>query len=205
MKKQILFIRGGECFDSKEDFYRFLRIAEINLIPEDKKHWRDEVIEKISDNYDSIVPTMPVRENSDYEAWKIWFERHLEFIYDESPIFLGTSLGGTFLLKYLSENNFSKKISQLHLVAPCVSDEGQELEKLGSFNFDVSKIDRIKNICNDIHVWHSKDDTNVPFFNSEIVMKNLPEASLHIFADRGHFNIESFPEIIEVIKNIKEK
>lgn len=204
MKKQIVFIRGGECFANKEDFYTFLRTTKIYQYEnENKEHWRDGVVEKISEKYDSLVPDMPARENSDYEAWRIWFERHLEYVRDENPIFVGTSLGGTFFLKYLSENNFSKKLSQLHLVAPCVSDEEQELEKLGSFEFDITKINNIKNICDDIHVWHSKDDTNVPFFNSEMVLKNLPEAKLHVFEDKGHFQIESFPEIIEVIKQAK--
>ncbi len=202
-KKQIIFIRGGECFSGKEDFYTFLRSVKIDLLQEDDKHWRDDVIEKISDLYEPLVPNMPVRENSDYGAWKIWFERHLEFIYDENPIFVGTSLGGTFFLKYLSENDFSQNILQLHLIAPCVTDEGQELEKLGTFEFDVTKIYKINNICKDIHVWHSKDDTNVPFLNSEIVINNLPEANLHVFDDRGHFHIESFPEIIDIIKQAK--
>jgi len=204
MKKQIIFIRGGECFANKEDFYTFLRTTKIYQYEnENNKHWRDEVIEKISDTYDSLVPDMPVRENSDYEAWKIWFERHLEYVYDENPIFVGTSLGGTFFLKYLSENNFSKKLLQLHLIAPCVTDEGQELEKLGSFEFDITKINKISSICKNIHLWHSKDDTNVPFLNGEIVKIHLPEACFHVFEDKGHFQVESFPEILEVIKQAK--
>jgi predicted alpha/beta hydrolase family esterase len=202
MKKQIIFIRGGECFENQEDFYTFLRTTDINLF-ENRKHWRDDVIEKISDIYEPLVPNMPVRENSDYEAWKIWFERYLNFVYDKNPIFVGTSLGGTFFLKYLSENSLAMNILQLHLIAPCVTDEGQELEKLGTFEFDVTKINKISNICDDIHLWHSKEDTNVPFLNSEIVMKYLPKANLHVFEDKGHFQIESFPELLEVIKQAK--
>ncbi len=201
MKKQIIFIRGGETFANKEDFYTFLNTTDINPY-ENKKHWRDEVIEKIAETYDPLVPNMPLRENSDYKAWKIWFDRHLDFIYDESPILVGTSLGATFLLKYLSENGFSKKISQLHLMAPCVTDEGQQLEKLSTFEFDVTKINKISNLCKDIHLWHSKDDKFVPFKNSEIVKENLPDAFFHILEDKGHFNIESFPEILEVIKKV---
>ena len=203
MKKQIIFIRGGECFEKQEDFYKFLSIAPIDPYEEKRIHWRDRVIEAISDRYDPVVPNMPVRENSDYIAWKIWFERHLDFIYDENPIFVGTSLGGTFLLKYFSENGFSKKISQLHLVAPCVTNEGQELEKLSSFEFDVTLINKILDFCEDIHLWHSKDDTNVPIRNSEIVKENLPNAIFHIFDNLGHFQVESFPEMIEAINKAK--
>ncbi len=199
MKKQIIFIRGGETFSNKDDFYYFLKTTEIYT---NKKeiNWRDEIIDILINTHEALVPSMPVRENSDYEAWKIWFERHLDYIYDESPILVGTSLGATFLLKYLSENGFSKKISQLHLIAPCVNDDGQELERLSTFEFDITKINTISDICNDIHLWHSKDDSCVPFSNGELVKLNLPSANFHIFEDKGHFHIESFPEILEVIK-----
>lgn len=202
MKKQILFIRGGETFANKEDFYTFLKNKKID--PYEKRiYWRDELIDSLIEKYDSLVPNMPVQENSDYDAWKIWFEKYLDFIYDEQPILIGTSLGATFLLKYLSENSFSKKISQLHLIAPAVTDEGQELEKLASFEFEITKINKITEFCEDIHLWHSKDDIFVSFINGELVKKNLPSAEFHVFEDRGHFFMKTFPEILEVIKKAK--
>ena len=53
---------------------------------------------------------MPCKFMVDYEAWKIWFERHFQFLQKE-VILIGWSLGGRFLLKYLSENKFPFKIS----------------------------------------------------------------------------------------------
>ena len=105
MQKQIIFIRGGESFEKEEDFYKY--ISKIELDPyENKKNWRDWIIWALSETHDVLVPTMPAKQNSDYTAWKIWFERHFDFIYDKNPILIGHSLGATFLLKYLSENNF---------------------------------------------------------------------------------------------------
>jgi len=122
-KKQILFIRGGESFDNQEDFYKY--ISTVSLDPYNKtKEWRDWIIWALEDSYDLICPLMPNKQNADYVAWKIWFERHFQFINNEKPILIGHSLGGGFLLKYLSENNFPKKISQLHLVAPYVENNG---------------------------------------------------------------------------------
>lgn len=201
-KKQIIFIRGGEVFDNMEDMYEYLRTVKCD--PYNKtKEWRDWIIWALEESYDLICPLMPNKQNADYKAWKIWFERHLEFITDDNPILIGHSLGGAFLLKYLSENSFPKKILQLHLVAPYVENNGIHLEKLNTFTFDLETINKIKNMCNEIHLWHSKDDNSVPFSHSELVKKNIPTAEFHIFDDRGHFRQPAFPEILEVINKSK--
>ncbi|MFA6251516.1 MAG: alpha/beta hydrolase [Candidatus Paceibacterota bacterium] len=205
MKKQIIFIRGGEVFDNMEDMYEYLRTVKCD--PYNKtKEWRDWIIWALEESYDLICPLMPNKQNADYTAWKIWFERHFEFITDDNPILIGHSLGGAFLLKYLSENGFSKKILQLHLVAPYVENNGIYLEKLNTFAFDIKKINKIKDMCNEIHLWHSRDDNSVPFSHSELVKKNISTAEFHIFDDRGHFRQPAFPEILEVInKSIYER
>ena len=201
-KKQILFIRGGESFDNQEDFYKY--ISTVSLDPYNKtKEWRDWIIWALEDSYDLICPLMPNKQNADYVAWKIWFERHFQFINNEKPILIGHSLGGGFLLKYLSENNFPKKISQLHLVAPYVENNGIYLEKLNTFEFDVKKINVIKDICEETHLWHSKDDNAVPFSHSELIKENISSVEFHVFKDRGHFRQPAFPEILEVINKAK--
>ncbi|MBP9712000.1 MAG: alpha/beta hydrolase [Candidatus Pacebacteria bacterium] len=201
-KKQILIVRGGESFDNEENFFEYLRTVKLDLY-EDKRNWRDWIIWALSETHDVLVPLMPCKQKAQYEAWQIWFERHLEFLHDDSPILVGHSLGATFLLKYLSENKFPKRIKQLHLVAPYVTDEYEiYLERLGTFKFDINKINTIKDICDEIHVWHSKDDKVVAFQNAEIVKNNLPETILHVFEDRGHFNQPAFMELLQVIKEV---
>lgn len=202
MKKQIIFIHGGTPFENIEDFYENLRRKEIDPY-RDERRWSNLLSVDLGDSYEVFLPKMPVKENADYKAWKIWFEKYFPFIKDESPILIGHSLGGTFLLKYLSENGFSKAISQLHLVSPAVFDDGLTLEKLSSFHFDIKKINKISEICKEIHLWHSKDDNIVPLKHSESVKENLPSAEFHVLNGREHFNIISFPEILEVIKKVE--
>ncbi len=197
MKKQILFIHGGSCYEKMEDLYEYLRTKPINL-NKDKK-WTELLNINLGENYEVISPTMPIKHNADYEAWKIWFERYVEFI-EKEVILIGHSLGGTFVLKYLSENSFSKRISQLHLIAPAVFDDGLTSEKLLTFSFDITKINIISDICSDIHLWASKDDDCVSFENSERVKENLPSIEFHVFEDKKHFNDPTFPELLEVIK-----
>ena len=201
-KKQIIFIRGGETFENKEGFYEYIKTVKLDPYKE-KKYWRDWIIWALSENYDMLVPLMPCKQDADYLAWKIWFERHLEFVHDEAPILIGHSLGGTFLLKYLSENKFPKKISQLHFVSAPVGDEGLFLEKLNSFEFNLENLSKINDLQAEIHLWHSEDDNVVPFKNFDIIKKYLSKANFHVFKDRGHFNQPSFPEILEVINKLK--
>lgn len=198
-KKQILFMRGGESFGSRADYLEFLRTVPVDPYLQRKK-WRDWLAEKLEGSYEMLVPSMPCQENADYESWKIWFERHLPFLHDPKPVLIGNSLGGTFLLKWLSENTFPKRISQLHLVAAWTIDD-LSLSKMSTFAFDAAKISTISGKCDEVHVWQSKDDTVVPFENAELIMKHLPDASLHVFDDRQHFNQPEFPEMLQVIQS----
>lgn len=203
-RKQILIIRGGETFEKIDDFYEYLRTVKIRN-PENDRNWRDWIIWALSDKFDVVAPLMPSKQNADYIAWKIWFERYLDQITDSDPIIIGHSLGATFLLKYFSENTFSKKIKQLHFIAPLIRDEfSLYLEKLGSFNFDTTKISVVKDIAKCIHIWHSKDDDVVPFANAELVKSFLPSAVMHVFDDRKHFNQPAFVELLLEIQKENE-
>ena len=203
MKKQIMLIRGGETFASKEDFYKYISETEINPY-QNLTYWRSWLTLILDETHEFLTPDMPAKENSDYNAWKIWFEKYIKYINNDGIILIGYSLGTTFILKYLSENNFTKKISQLHLVASCVTDEGiTSLERLSTFEFDIEEMNKIADLCDDIHIWHSKDDTCAPYLNSLIVKNHIPSASLHSFDDRGHLFTETFPELLEVIKKAK--
>lgn len=203
MKKQIIFIKGGETFENEKDFYRYLDELDFNPY-EVRTSWREWLMGILDESHEFIIPNMPARENADYNAWKIWFEKYLKFIDDKGIILIGYSLGTTFILKYLLENKFLKKISQLHLVAPCVTNQGiTTLEKLSTFEFDINNLNKVIELCDDIHLWHSEDDDCVPYLNSQIIKENISNAELHSFKNMGHLWQPEFPEILEVIKQAK--
>jgi hypothetical protein len=58
---------------------------------------------------------------------------------------VGHSLGAMFLTKYLAENEFPIQISQLHLVAPVLDDQGlnEGDNYLGDFAYEVNDIKNI--------------------------------------------------------------
>lgn len=200
MKQQILVVHGGTTFNTYNEYLSFLRKSEISL--EDfhsHSDWKDNLQNMLGLNYDVFQPTFPCKKNAKYEEWKIWFEKIVPLL-DDNPIFIGHSLGGIFLAKYLSENIIPLKIKAVILVAAPFDDIGTD-RSLGSFKVNESLnnlVDQVKNI----YLIQSKDDPSVSFENVEKYMKTLPDAKTLIFENRGHFRQERFPEIVELIKNI---
>lgn len=195
MKKQVIIIHGGEAFATHEEYLDYLKNREVTreyFYP--RKNWKNNLPQELGADYEILVPRMPCQDNAKYSEWQIWLERLLPFVKDET-ILLGGSLRGLFLAKYLSENKFPKKISALFLVAAPHSD----MEK--SIDFNLKKpLDGVVKQCSTIHLYHSRDDVEVLVKEAEKYQKAWPAAKLHIFTDRGHFQQEHFPEIVEEIK-----
>lgn len=203
MQKQIIYIHGGDSFESYDDYIKYLKETEFSIDWfVQKKKWKMSLVDELGDEFQILMPDMPNKFNAVYEEWKIWFEKMIPFIND-GVILIGHSQGGIFLAKYLSENNYPKKISALMLVAPVYNNTPE----VGSFKLVGARhgaplLDNVSKQCGNIHLFQSKDDSVVPFSESEEYRKELPDAKFHIFEDRGHFLQETFPEIIEEIKKI---
>ena len=99
---QIFLVHGGMTFKSKKDYLDYLKTRDISISKKIK--WYDTYLEEnLGNNYKIIRPRMPLQDNARYEEWKIHFERHIPYLKD-NIILIGSSLGGIFLAKYLSEN-----------------------------------------------------------------------------------------------------
>ena len=142
---------------------------------------------------------MPDSNNAQYIEWKIWFERLSPFLND-GVIFVGHSLGGIFLAKYLSENDFHKRIQAVILIAAPFDVEDMD-ESLGTFKLSPS-LGKFKKRGGRIFLFSSKDNEVVPFSNCFKYQEFLPDAEAKIFEDRQHFNQTEFPELIELIKSM---
>jgi uncharacterized protein len=138
---------------------------------------------------------MPNKSNAQFEEWKLWFEKLIPFLYQD-VILTGHSLGGTFLAKYLSETQFLKKIKAVFLIG-AVYDKDDSGHSIASFTLPT----RLNLQTENIYLYHSKDDSVVPFSALEKYKKALPNAQIKIFEDRGHFNQEKFPELAQNIFN----
>ncbi|MFA5355364.1 MAG: alpha/beta hydrolase [Candidatus Paceibacterota bacterium] len=200
MKKiQILVIHGGMTFKNEKDYLNYLRTKEVSTSK--KTYWAPGYLEKaLGRNFEVIAPRMPLQDNAKYRDWAILFKRYLSLLKGKF-ILIGSSLGGIFLAKYLSENKLSKKALSVYMVCPPFDNTLPEEDLVGGFVLknDLSLIE--KNSRN-IYLLFSKDDDVVPVFHAEKYRKKL-SSNVHMIiykSKNGHFNIPRFPEIVKLIK-----
>lgn len=198
--QQVLFIGWGNAYPTRETFIEELKKRDYNPF-EIKKKWKNNLWKDLWENYQVAILDMPNKNIALYKEWKIMFEKafpHLNW----DQIIIAHSLWTIFILKYLAENWFPKRIKQLHLVSALIDDKKMPPEEayLGDFSFDIQKIPGIQNVCDKIFLYHSKDDFCVPFSQWERLHEFLPSAKFEVFEDRGHMLMEEFPELIQNIR-----
>jgi hypothetical protein len=143
---------------------------------------------------------MPLQDNAKYRDWKIFFERYVPLLRNNF-ILIGSSLGGIFLAKYLSEHKLPKRALSAYLVcAPFGGDLPTE-DLVGGFRLKTD-LSLIEKNCKNLHLLFSKDDDIVPASHAEKYRKKLKDARIVIYKSKGgHFTVPTFPEIIKMIKN----
>lgn len=198
MQIQVFVIHGGHARDTYEEYIENLKSREVDLeyLRKKTKSWKQLLGEELGANYDVYNPQMPSKENAKYVEWKIWFEKFIPYMSHE-VILIGHSLGGIFLAKYLAENDFPKSIRATFLIAAPYNTLTEHPR--ADFNI-LSTLQKFSDQGGEIYIYHSKDDQIVPFSNFERYQAELPNAQARIFADKGHFNDESFPELLQDIE-----
>lgn len=201
-RKQVFFIHGATAFSDYERFLEHLRTVPLGdpLEPAPKR-WKHTLGEDLGAEYEVFMPSMPNKQNAKFEEWKIWFERHFEFLRD-GVILIGHSQGGYFLAKYLTENTLPLKARAVYMVAAPFEPDDFSGEDGGDFSFDTSRLANLLESTEHVFIFHSKDDPVVPLTHAERYKEALASAELVLFEDRGHFNTEEFPEIVEHIRRL---
>lgn len=200
MKKQVIIIHGGDIFETYKKYVAYLKQYNFKKDRLKRNRWTDTLEKELGKNYEVFLPIMLNSHNAKYSEWKIWFERLL-LICNKEIILIGASLGGLFLVKYLSENKISKKIKGLFLVAAPFGDK--EKYYLADFHFNPKNLKKLEQQAKITNLYHSTDDDNVVFSDFEKYKKYLTSVTFHEFKNRNHFGQEKFPEIVKDIKNLK--
>ncbi|MBS3123041.1 alpha/beta hydrolase [Candidatus Woesearchaeota archaeon] len=198
-KAQIIIVHGGMTFKNKKDYLHCLKTRPISL--QKKVRWSGDYLDKTLGNSVEIIRlSMPKPEDAKYEEWKIHFERYLPH-FDKRVILIGSSLGGIFLAKYLSENKFPKKTLSTYLICPPYDNTLAEEDLVGGFKLKLNLSLLEKNTKN-LYLMFSKDDDVVPVKHAEKYADKLKTAKIIIFKSKnGHFKISTFPEIVKFIKD----
>lgn len=202
-KQQVFYIHGGESFLDNDQFLERLRTKGIWDLPAEGKvkKWTDSLREDLGDEYEVFTPRMPNGQNAKYEEWKIWFERHFEYLRDDI-VLVGYSLGAMFFSKYLIEETPPFKIKALFLLASPVQMEGFDDADCGSFVFPLDRVSLIAEKVQKVTVMHSKDDSLVPYEHGLKFSEALPKAEFASFTNKNHFFVEELPELLERIREV---
>lgn len=198
--RQVVVIGGGDSFTSYEEYFSRLRGLEIASIDFFKSHrsWKQDLEEALGDGYEVLAPSMPNKQNAKYAEWQIWFEKLTPFL-EDGVVLIGHSLGASFLTRYLSENDFPRRIAATMLVAGAYS---ADLDEMAEEFAAPGSLDRLAKQGGIIFLYHSTDDPVVPFSELARYQAALPRATVRIFDDRQHFNQETFPELVADIKSV---
>ncbi len=196
---QLFIIHGGMTFKSRVAYINYLKKRKISLIK--KPGWYGSYLDKsLGKQLQIIRPRMPLQDNAKYVDWKIHFERHIPLL-KNNIILLGSSLGGIFLAKYLSENKFPKKILAVYLICPPFDNSLGHEDLVGGFKLKAD-LSLLEKNCANTTLMFSKNDLVVPISHAKKYQTRLKKSKIIIYKHvKGHFEITRFPELIKMIKN----
>jgi uncharacterized protein len=165
MRKQVLFIHGGGEGAYEEDGKLAASLQDA-----------------LGAAYDVRCPKMPDEDRPVYRAWKERIAEELGALEGE-VILVGHSLGGSILLKYLSEEEVERFVAGLFLVA--TPYWGVEDWEVGEYALQEHFASKIPNEMT-AFLYHSRDDEVVPFAHAALYAERLPRATVQEFDGRGH-------------------
>ena len=165
MKKHVLFIHGGGEGAYEED-NKLAASLQVALGP----------------LYEVRCPKMPDEDSPEYKVWKERIAQELAAL-DGEAILVGHSLGGSILLKYLSEEKVGKTVAGMFLLAPPYW--GSEDWEVGEYELQEGFASKLPEES-PVYFYHSRDDELVPFAHLALYAQRLPKATMREFDDRGH-------------------
>lgn len=181
-KKQVLFLHSGGPqgpHEGSNDLVQSLQRA-------------------LGEGYRVSYPIMPDPEFPAYESWKEEIGKEMAAA-DDGVVVVGHSLGGSVVLKFLSEERCETLIGGLCIVAAPYwgMPDWQVDEYMLSSGF-AGKLPRIPRIF----LYHSRNDEVVPFEHVQHYGEELRWATIRAFENRGHLFSSGLPELVRDIKNL---
>jgi predicted alpha/beta hydrolase family esterase len=143
------------------------------------------------------TPEMPAPYHPDYKAWTALFE---QFTINEDTLLIGHSLGGGFLVRWLSENKV--RVGKVVLVAPWIDPDHEETESVGDF-FDFEIDPQLADRTVGITAFISNDDQ--PMIKTVTLLEEkIKNLTVKRIEDKGHFTLgemgtEEFPELLREV------
>jgi predicted alpha/beta hydrolase family esterase len=177
MNKTVLFIHGAGKGAYEEDG---LLVASLQ--------------KALESSYEVRYPRMVNEGDSEYADWKAQIAAELAALEGEVAL-VGHSVGGSVLVKYVSEARLEKPVAGLFLIAAPYwgADEFWKWDEVRLPEDAAGKLASIPRIF----LYHSRDDETVPFSHLALYAAKLPQATVREFDGRGHQFGNDLTEIAE--------
>jgi len=151
--------------------------------------WLKDIEEKKGNEV--FVPDFPNTEFPEYEDWSTHWEEFYASKIDTKSVLVGHSLGGSFLLRWLSEKQIS--VARLILVASAPDDCG--VDEIKSFFTDTWNTEVLKQNIGKIEILGADNDPYISLEKFERLAKELG-AIFKKCPGRGHLNDRELLEIV---------
>ena len=153
---------------------------------------------KLSGEFDILFPIIEKPGAPTYEKFKKMFASAFAKITDP-VILIGHSLGASTLLKYLSEEKPPVSIAGLFLIAtPHWTSDMKEFELKTNFQASLKTIPAI-------FLYHSKNDTSVPFENLNFYKNAFKKATIRELPGKEHIFSKGLPALVSDILTFDKK
>lgn len=180
MEKQIFFAHSGGAQGSPGQ-------GSFNFV-----EWLRSSLEK---EYRIHYPIIENPEEPTYGMWKSMFDKEFPKLRGE-VILIGHSLGGSMLLKYLSEVKSKFQIKGLFLIAiPFWGEDGWNVDDFVLSDHFSEHLP----VLSTVHLFHSINDTIVPFQHVEFYKSHIPNAMIHKLNGDDHAFVDGLPKLVEQI------
>jgi serine hydrolase len=154
--------------------------------------------EELGSDYEVLFPKMPDADDPHYAPWS---ERLAQLLAerDAPVVVVGHSLGGSVVLKHLSETEHHDSIAGLILVeTPFWGQSGWEAEWSLPPDWPNAATSLPRTF-----LFHSRDDEEIPFAHLDLYAKRLPDAEVHPLDGNGHLlDRGDLTEIVETIRSL---
>jgi predicted alpha/beta hydrolase family esterase len=163
-----------------------------------KVYWEPLLGDSLGRGFRVVAPRMPRPGHPQYWTWARRIDELIRNI--RKPVLVGHSLGASVLLKYLAETVRRPAVAGLFLVAtPFWGPDFPEFALPPDFGA------RLRDLS-PIYLYHSRDDTEVPFEHLERFGRAFPHAARRVLDDRGHeFDQAQFPELAADIRGLMRR
>ncbi len=167
--------------------------SESGLLLEKIKH-------ELNDSSLFHAPSMPNPNSPDCQSWMEALDANVHK--SAGPLILiGHSLGGSVILKYLSENIVETEIQHVLLLA--VPFWGSQGWNISSYHLKNENIDQLLNF-NNINFFHCLDDKVVPASHLKEHLNLIPHAEGQIFKTGDHYFTDCIGKIKKQIRQLNK-